>query len=377
MHCLFEARWLLIGLALLVTAGCGEHEPTALGTLEWDRIALPAPAAEKIIEVRVREGQRVAAGEVVLALDPRQTRAQLQAAEAEVARQRAALAELQAGPRVEEIKRAEASLAAAEAEAVDRQADYRRFKDLGGKNFVSKSDVDGARAAAESAQAQVRAAREQLLELQRGYRIEEIEQGQAALQQAIAQTEALRVILEKLVVRAPRAGLVDSIPFKLGDEAPIGASLAVLLTGATPYARVYIPQPMRAGVKRNQRAVVFLAGSEKGYPGRVRMVRDDPSFTPYYALTGDDVARLSYIAEIQLQKNAVDLPAGLPLRAEFLPGIAEVPEPEVTEEILPALEAGSADTVPSIEDTENVSAGLQEQRREEAEQDLPAAGTSK
>lgn len=376
MHYLFDARWLLVGLVLLVVSGCGEHEPTALGTLEWDRIALPAPAAEKIVEIRVREGQRVEAGEVVLALDPRQTRAQLQAAEAEVARQQAALSELQAGPRVEEIKRAEANLAAAQAEAVDRLADYRRFKDLGGKNFVSKSDVDSARAAAESAQAQVRAAREQLLELQRGYRVEDIEQGQAALQQAMAQAETLRVILEKLVVRAPRAGLVDSIPFKLGDEAPIGASLAVLLTGASPYARVYVPQPMRAGVRRNQQAKVFLVGSDKSYPGRVRMIRNDPSFTPYYALTGDDVARLSYIAEIQLQKDAVALPAGLPLRAEFLPGIAEVSEPVVTEDILPALEAGSMDVAPSAEDNEAVPSGIEGRGGDEPDQKLPS-GTSK
>ncbi|MFV8781459.1 HlyD family secretion protein [Microbulbifer sp. SA54] len=330
-------------MLLLVISGCGEQPPAALGTLEWDRIALPAPVAEKIIEIRVAEGQRVAAGAVLLVLDPRQTQAQLQAAEAEVARQQAVLSELQAGPRTEEVKRAKANLDAAEAEAVDRQADYRRLKNLSGKDFVSKSDVDGAKAAAESAQAQVRAAREQLLELQRGFRVEEIEQGQAALQQALALAEAQRVVLGKLVIRAPRAGLVDSIPFKLGDEAPIGASLAVMLTGGSPYARVYVPQPMRAGVKRGQRAVVYLVGSDKGYPGSVRMVRDDPSFTPYYALTGDDVARLSYIAEIQLQKDAADLPAGLPLRAEFLPGISQGPEPAAADDILPALEGRGGD----------------------------------
>ncbi len=46
--------------------------PQALGTLEWDRISLPAPAAEKIVRIDVREGQRVAAGArlMQLELDP-------------------------------------------------------------------------------------------------------------------------------------------------------------------------------------------------------------------------------------------------------------------------------------------------------------------
>jgi HlyD family secretion protein len=37
-------------------------------------------------------------------------------------------------------------------------------------------------------------------------------------------------------------------------------------------------------------------------------------FTPYYALIGDDAARLSYLAEVSLGKDAASLPAGLPLR---------------------------------------------------------------
>ncbi|MCK7596156.1 biotin/lipoyl-binding protein [Microbulbifer sp. CAU 1566] len=306
-----------------------------MGTLEWDRIALPAPVAEKIIRISVREGQRVTAGQLLLELDPSQTRARLNSLQAAVARQEAELEELNVGPRVEEIARARASLDAAEAEARDRAAEYQRLLPLSSKNYVSKSDLDRARASADSAKAQVQSARQQLLELERGTRSEEIQQGQAALSQARAEADAQRVLLEKLAVRAPRAGIVDSIPFKLGDEAPIGGSLVVMLTGDTPYARVYVPQPMRLKVQVGGRAQVTLEqlafaenemeGNEvegkshpRTYEGRVRMVRNVPSFTPYYALTGDDVSRLSYLAEIQLQRDAAGLPAGLPLRVEFV-----------------------------------------------------------
>ncbi|WP_199775583.1 HlyD family secretion protein [Microbulbifer pacificus] len=319
----------LLSLALI---SCGQRRDTALGTLEWDRIAMPAPAAERIVDIRVREGQEVQRGDILLQLDPEQTRARLASAQAAVKQQMAALVELEVGPRTEEIERSRAELAAAQANAVDAEADYRRLSALGPKNYASKSDIDAARAAAAGARAQVRAAQEQLLELERGNRPEDIEQGEASLAQARAEAEAQRVLLEKLTLRAPRSGFIDSIPFKLGDEAPVGASLVVMLVGETPYARVYVPQSIRSRVQVGSSALVTLEGtggkhnSDFGtFTGRVRMVRNDPSFTPYYALTGDDVARLSYIAEIQLQQNAAHLPAGLPLRAAFVPSSAANP----------------------------------------------------
>jgi len=304
-------------LATLLLCACQPSPQQALGTLEWDRIALPAPAAEKIVRVDVREGERVDAGQVLLQLDDSRTRAQLSAAQAEVERRRAQLEELRVGPRVEEIERARASLDAALAEEREARDNYRRFHALGGDNYVSQSEIDSAKAAADAAAAQVESARAALLELQRGTRSEEIVQGEAALQQAEAESRAQAVLLEKLTVQAPRNGLVDDLPFKLGDEAPVGGPLAVMLVGDTPYARVYIPEPLRPLVQVGDRARIYVQGVAQPFSGRVRMVRSEPSFTPYYALTGDDVARLSYLAEIQLGQDAAELPAGLPLRAEF------------------------------------------------------------
>lgn len=303
--------------ATLLLCACQPEPKQALGTLEWDRIGLPAPAAEKIVSIEVREGQRVSAGQLLLQLDDSRTRAQLNAARAEVQRREAELKELRVGPRIEEIERARASLAAALAEEKEARDHYRRLYKLGRQDYVSQQEIDSAKAAADAATAQVESAQAALLELERGTRSEQIAQGEAALLQARAEAEAQAVLLEKLDVQAPRNGLVDDLPFKLGDEAPVGGALAIMLVGDTPYARVYIPEPLRADVQVGDSAEVFLQGREKPFRGRVRMIRNEPVFTPYYALTGDDVARLSYLAEIQLGQDAAELPAGLPLRAEF------------------------------------------------------------
>lgn len=302
---------------LLLLHGCSEDRDTVLGTLEWDRIALPAPAAEPIVRIDVREGERVAAGRELLWLDEAQTRARRDAAGAEVARRDALLMELREGPRSEEVERARANLAGARASRLDAAARYRRLRELGASNYVAQDDVDSAKAAAENAEAQVEFAEAALLELERGTRSEEIAQAEASLAQAREDLQAQEVLLEKLSLQAPREGVIDSIPFKLGDEAPVGAPLIIMLVGTTPYARVYLPQPLRPQVKVGDSALVQVDGVKGEYSGRVRMVRSEPSFTPYYALTGSDVARLSFVAEIQLDEKAAGLPAGLPLRVVF------------------------------------------------------------
>lgn len=316
-----RSRILTLGCCagLLLLAACTRETPRALGTLEWDRITLPAPAAEKIVAIEVREGERVQPGQVLVRLEDMGTAAQLEAAAAQEKRSGAALEELRAGPRREEIARAQATLAAAEAQQTDAEAQFKRIEELATRKLVPLADVDRARATAASAKAQVRAARQALLELQRGTRTEQIAQGEAAVRAATAQAAGQRVLLDKLTLVAPREGVIDSLPYKLGDQAPVGAPLVVMLAGEAPFARVYVPQSLRAGVQVGDMVQVHVEGSEQVWPGTVRMIRSEPTFTPYYALTGQDVSRLSFLAEVQLGAEARDLPAGLPLWVEIGP----------------------------------------------------------
>lgn len=309
-------RFAGLAAVVLALAGCAQDPPQALGTLEYDRVALPAPAAERIVAIDVREGQQVAAGAKLLTLERTRTAAQTRAAQAEAQRQRDALAELEAGTRSESIAQARANLAAAQAQSRDAGAYYARLQPLGTRQLVAASDVDRARAAAGNATAQVRAAQAALEELEHGARKEQIAQARAAVDSAQAQVAAQQATLEKLTLVAPRAGRIDSLPYRLGDQAPVGAPLAVLLVGDAPYARVYVPEPIRAGVQVGDRVRAYVDGRDAALSGRVRMVRSEPTFTPYYALIGDDVARLSYLAEVELE-GATGLPAGLPVRVEF------------------------------------------------------------
>jgi len=307
---------LTLCIAVALLSACRDDAPQALGTLEYDRITLPAPAAERIVSIEVREGQRVKAGQSLLRLELDRTRSAAEASRMQAAAQRATLEELEAGPRAETIRSARAELAAAQASASEARSYYKRVKPLGAQQLLAASDVERARASADNAEANVRALQATLAELEAGTRREDIAQGQATLAASEAEAAAQQVTLDKLSVVAPRDGLVDSIPFKLGDQAAVGQPLAILLVGGAPYARVYVPEPIRSGVKVGDAARVFVDGHKDSLAGTVRMIRTEPTFTPYYALIGKDAARMSYVAEVAIASKDT-LPAGLPVRVEF------------------------------------------------------------
>ena len=79
---------------------------------------------------------------------------------------------------------------------------------------------------------------------------------------------------------------------------------------------MYVPEPIRAGVAVGTKARVFIDGRDDELSGTVRMIRTEPTFTPYFALIGKDAARLSYIAEVAIDAKDA-LPAGMPVRVEF------------------------------------------------------------
>jgi HlyD family secretion protein len=118
---------------------------------------------------------------------------------------------------------------------------------------------------------------------------------------------------------------VDSLPLKPGNQPQVGKVVAVLLSGR-PYARVYIPEPVRVRTRPGDPARIHVDGIDPPFEGRVRAVEADAVFTPFYALTERDRKHLSYVAKVDFPDGTRDLPAGLPVRVD-LPGTAAPAQP--------------------------------------------------
>lgn len=308
-----ETRALM--LAALGLAGCTEPATAPLiGTLEWDRVAVTAELSEPVLRWAVAEGDRIDAGAVVLELDARRQDARIAEAESQLAMSEARLTELTRGARIETIDAARANLARARAAQTDAETEYTRVAELRKRELVAQSAVDQALATRNQRRAETQAAEAQLRELTQGTRPEQIEQAAAAVAAARASLDTLKLTRERLTVRAPRAGRVDALPFRAGDQPPVGAELVSMLVGDAPYARVFVPAPQRAELGIGARFEVRVEGVAAPFTATLRSIRSEPSFTPYYALAGNDASRLVYRAELLLDGGA-ELPAGLPLAA--------------------------------------------------------------
>lgn len=307
-----------IVLLPLLLLGCSDSSNNTLpGTLEWDRVAVLAEASKSVIELPVHEGETVRAGQLLLRLDSREADAQMAQATAEVARLTAVVDELRRGTRRETIAAQRAEVARVQSNATNAQSTRDRAAALRAQGLNSPADLDNADTALNVANASVRAAQAKLSELLHGSRSEDIAQAEAALDSAVANLEVLKLRREQLDVKAPRAGRVDALPFRLGDQPPVGAALVSLLVGDAPYARVYVPERLRVQVAPGDHYRVHVDGIEQPFDAEVRSVRSEASFTPYYALTGDDASRLVYRAELLLSGDAArKLPAGVPCHAE-------------------------------------------------------------
>jgi len=311
--------WLLALSLFAGLAACQHHAGfEVVGTLEWDRFELTADAAEPIISIEVSEGDAVAAGQVLLRLDSGRLQARLDQLQALLAQQEARLRELQRGPRAECITQARATLAGTEAKLQAANGELERVRPLVKNKMLSPQDLDNAQAARDTALAGRDAASASLTELENGSTREELDQAVAVRDAAAAAVREQAISLERLTVRAPVAGVIDDLPLETGERPEQGAVVAVLLGGEAPYARIYLPEPLRTGVAVGDSAKVHVDGIERLFDGRVRRISADPAFTPYYSLTERDRSRLSYLTEVSLAGDeARGLPAGVPLRVVF------------------------------------------------------------
>jgi HlyD family secretion protein len=246
----------------------------------------------------------------------------MQQSRAALAEAQRRLADLQQGPRAQEIDEARATLAGAGSTLQTAESEYQRVQALVERRLLSQSSLDQARATRDAARAARDAARSRLQLLQQGTRAEQVAGAQAAVARAAAALAEIETVTARYTVTAPRAGIVEALPYKLGERPAAGRPVAVLLADGAPYARVYVPEPLRTQFLAGTAVEAAVDGLPARLSGTVRYISAEAAFTPYYSLTQRDRSRLAYRAEITLEgADAAALPAGMPVQV-FVPGVA-------------------------------------------------------
>ena len=364
-------------VAIVVWRGLGATQTsdavvTLSGRIEADEATVAPKLSGRILEIRMREGDAVKAGDVIAILDDEQVRAREDHAKAALveaeARARAARdqvtvyaqqvrqsqlqteqSKVDAGGRVSQ---AEADLAGAEAQLAQQRASYQlalfdkdAYTKLQQSGAVSErqaklavSTADQQAAAVVAAERRVEAARGALTtakanlsnpairEAETATVRRQLAQQEAEVSSALAQTEQARAQLAEaqanrtdLTIRAPFDGTIVTRSAEPGEIVGPGAAIVTLVDLTRVYLRGFVPEGRIGTVKVGQPARVYVDSSPTT-PIEASVSRIDPqaTFTPENTYFRED--RVKQVVGVKLQlKGAVGFAKpGMPADGEVL-----------------------------------------------------------
>ena len=178
-----------------------------------------------VVKLPVREGQKVARGQVIGQLRQSEFQARREAAQGQFDQARAVLDGLRLGERPEEQLRRETQLRAAEAKLANARTEFDRYARLLPNGAVSRSEYDLSQTAYRVAQEDQKAAR-QLVEKGTVARKEDIEAQEAQVRTLEGRLLEAKVELADSTLRAPYSGVIAQ---RLIDEGqPVTANRPVV-----------------------------------------------------------------------------------------------------------------------------------------------------
>jgi HlyD family secretion protein len=187
------------------------------GYVEAKRSAVLVPGRDGVIStVHVRRGQQVKQGDLLLELDTEKARADIDMAEAELARKKAQLNLVQSGSRKEDLDEVQAQVEQATADMLRTRKDFERVSQLKAGS-VAEADVVRAQYLSENAQAFLKALQARQDRLRQGNRPQEIDAAVAEVASAEASLRKVQAHLELSYLRAPFDGIVAQMELEPGE----------------------------------------------------------------------------------------------------------------------------------------------------------------
>ena len=296
---------MLACLQSAVGAGCSRQATEEVwhlnGRIEAPLVDVAPRATGRVVEVLVREGDRVSAGDVLVRLDLGETAFNVEREGHAVDAATARVRDLAAGSRTAEI-------AAAEAEVTDREAaEALAARELERQTFLRERmvgnarDLDRARTDLERARAAVAAARERLAVVREGARRWQTAQARAELGRAETIARQSEVVVAEADIRAPADAVVLHRLVEPGTLVTIGQPTLTLGLAERLYVRTFIPETRLGQVRQGDPMWVEVdAHPGRRFPARVTEISPVAEFTPKAVETRNERVNLVYAAKVDL-----------------------------------------------------------------------------
>ena len=295
-----------LALAFLL-ASCNQNPRSnnaVSGTIETDEVRVASRYGGRVGKISAQEGDSLKAGQIIAELD---------AAELPARRDRIAalLAELEAGPRKEEIGAAKAEWETQLAQLDFARADAKRAEELFAQKTVSVTERDQTVMRANSLEKSVAAAKSKYDLLLAGTRPEQIAQVRAQLAELDTQ-------LREMQIAAPGDCVLEVLSVKVGDVLAPNQPIATLLLTNHIWVRVFVPEPWLGQIKLDDSAKVRVDSFPgKDFTGVVEQINRAAEFTPRNVQTVDERIKQVFGVKVRLDNASNDLRAGMSADVTF------------------------------------------------------------
>ena len=273
-----------------------QHTVGAVGLVEAssENIAISTAVPGLVMQVHVKAGDQVKAGQKLFSLDDRDLQAELEVRRTELEVATRKLARLEQSPRAEEIPPAEARVREAEAAMADAAVQQKLIESVTDRRAIREEDLQRRRLAAKAAEAKLDEAKAALSLLKSGSWEPELNIARAEVQLAKANVKRLETDIDRLTVRAPITGEILQLNVRAGEYAQSGPlTKPLIVMGETNRLHV------RTDVDENEAWRVSASApaqaTERGNSGlrvQLEFVRFEPYVVPKKSLTGDSTERV-------------------------------------------------------------------------------------
>lgn len=299
-------RLTIVSLLVASLAGCRTPEDPNVfvlnGRLEAPTVDLAAKVSGRVVEIPVREGDRVKKGDLLMRLDIGEAAVAVERDRRGVESAEARLKDLAVGSRAAEV-------AAAQAEVADRGAaldlarrELARQQQLLATRVGTQRDLDRATTEVTRAEAAARASAERLALVREGFRRWQTEQARVEVDRARSVLEVTQTIAREAEVRAPADGVVLHRLAEPGQLLGPGQPGLTLAFADRLYVRTFVPEPRLGQVRQGDRVAVRVdAFPDRSFPATLTEISPSAEFTPKAVETRAERVNLVYAAKADLE----------------------------------------------------------------------------
>ncbi|MEO8767869.1 MAG: HlyD family efflux transporter periplasmic adaptor subunit [Nitrosospira sp.] len=285
------------------------------GNIDIRQVSLAFNGSERVVDMRVQEGDHVEAGQVLATLDTRTLLLQIAQAEAQINVQEQALLRLRNGTRPEEVAAAKAEVAAAQADADLAAQQLKRLQDIeqAANQAISQQDLDSARSRHKVVLAQLENRQKALQLAVIGPRKEDITQAEAQLNVSQVELDLLKHQLSLYELKSPTHAVVRSRLLEPGDMASPQRPVYALAITDPKWVRAYVPEVDLGRIKPGMSArVITDSHPDQPIQGRVGYISSVAEFTPKTVQTEELRTSLVYEVRVFVEDAGDRLRLGMP-----------------------------------------------------------------